>query len=182
MVFRFGPDDGHVREGAVGDPHFFAVEDVLVSFFHGASEHAAGVGAELRFGEAEAADGLAGLEKGEPVVFLRLAAEGADRVHDERALHGDETAQAGIAALKFLSHEAIGDVGHARAAVALEVGAEEPEFAKLGNHVKGEGAFAGVLFDNGEDFVIDKLTRRLADQFFLVVQLGIKVDEIDTGK
>src|SRR5215469_18842139 len=71
VVFRFGPDDGYVSEGAVGDPHFFAVEDVLVSFFHGASEHAAWVGAELRFGEAEAADGLAGLQKGQPMVFLR---------------------------------------------------------------------------------------------------------------
>ena len=182
MVFRFGPDDGHVREGAVGDPHFFAVEDVLVSFFHGASEHAAGVGAELRFGEAEAADGLAGLEKGEPAVFLRLAAVGADRVHDKRALHGDEAAQAGIAALEFLSHEAVGDVGHARATVAVQVGTEEAKFAKLGNEVQGEGAFAGVLFDAGKDFVIDKLAGRLADQLFLVVQLGIEVDEIDTGK
>jgi len=39
-----------------------------------------------------------------------------------------------------------------------------------------------VLFDDGDDFVVDELAGGLADKFFFVVELGIKVDEIDTGK
>jgi hypothetical protein len=39
-----------------------------------------------------------------------------------------------------------------------------------------------VLFDDGNNFVIDESPRRLPDEFFFVVQLRIKIDEIDTGK
>ena len=39
---------------AGGDPHLFAVEDVVVAVFAGAGAHAAGVGAEVGFGESEA--------------------------------------------------------------------------------------------------------------------------------
>ena len=54
-VFYLGPDDGYVGDAAGGDPHLFAVEDVVVAVFAGAGAHAAGVGAEVGFGEAEAA-------------------------------------------------------------------------------------------------------------------------------
>src|SRR5208283_3083523 len=47
FVFGFGPDDSDIGERTAGDPHFFAVEDVLIALFHGAGEHAAGIGAEL---------------------------------------------------------------------------------------------------------------------------------------
>src|SRR5262249_15482457 len=57
VVFTFGPDHGDVGDGAGGDPHFFAVEDVAAAFFDGTGEHAAGVRAELRLGEAKAAYG-----------------------------------------------------------------------------------------------------------------------------
>ena len=44
-----------------------------------------------------------------------------------------------------------------------------------------ERRFAAVLFDDGNDFVFDELARRLPHQFFLVVQLRIKIDVIDSG-
>jgi hypothetical protein len=99
FVFAFRPHDGNIGDGAAGDPHFFAVEHVLAAFFHGAGQHAAGIRAELRLGEAETADGGALLQLREPLVFLRVAAVGVDRIHYEGALHGDEAAQPGIAAL-----------------------------------------------------------------------------------
>jgi hypothetical protein len=64
----------------------------------------------------------------------------------------------------------------------VKVGAKEAEFAELGDQVKRESGFAVVLFDDGQNFVVDKLAGGLADQFFFVVKLGIKIDEIDTGK
>src|SRR5262249_39749075 len=59
IVVALGPNHGDVGKRAAGDPHLFAVEDVLVSLFYGASQHAAWIRTELRFGEAEAADGFA---------------------------------------------------------------------------------------------------------------------------
>ena len=45
-----------------------------------------------------------------------------------------------------------------------------------------ECTFAAVLFDDRDDFVVDELAGRLADKFFFVVQQGIKINEIHTGK
>ena len=143
FVFDFCPDDGHVGDGAGGDPHLFAVEDVLVGGFARGGGHAAGVGAEAGLGEAEAAELFAFGEGGEPVVFLLFGAEGVDGIHDKRGLHADEAAQAAVAALQFLRHEAVFDVGHAGAAVAFEIGAEEAELAheaelaRAGNGLRG---------------------------------------------
>ena len=118
----------------------------LIALFHRAGQHAAGIRAELRLGEAEAADGVAGLQARQPFVFLRVAAEGMDRIHHQRALHGNEAAQAGIAALEFLGHQAVGDVGHARAAVAVKIGAEKAEFAELRDQVLRERCLRGCAF------------------------------------
>jgi hypothetical protein len=70
FFFDLGPDDGDVGDGAGGDPHLFAVEDVFVAVFAGAGGHAAGVGAEAGLGEAEAAELFAGGELGEPFLLL----------------------------------------------------------------------------------------------------------------
>ena len=78
--------------------------------------------------------------------------------------------------------QAVGDVGHAGTAVAFQIGAEEAEFTELRNQVHGEGGFAAVLFDDGKNFVVDELARGLANQFLFVIELGIKIDEVDTGE
>ncbi len=46
---------------------------------------------------------------------------------DQRGLHADERAHAGVAALQFLHDQAVFDVRHPGAAVAFEAGAEEAE-------------------------------------------------------
>ena len=81
FVFDLGPDDGDVGDGAGGDPHLLAVEDVFVADFLGAGAHAAGIGAEVGFGQAEAAELFALLHRGQPGLFLLVAAEGVDRIH-----------------------------------------------------------------------------------------------------
>src|SRR6266481_9157152 len=45
-----------------------------------------------------------------------------------------------------------------------------------------EGSLTVVLFDDGDDFVVDELPRGLPDQLFFVVQLRVKIDEIHTGE
>jgi len=44
-----------------------------------------------------------------------------------------------------------------------------------------ERGFAAVPFDNGNNFVLDEFARGLPDEFFLVVELRIKIDKIHTG-
>src|SRR4029077_13717392 len=44
-----------------------------------------------------------------------------------------------------------------------------------------ERGFAAVSFDDGNNFVFDEFARRLPDEFFLVVQLRIKIDKIHSG-
>ncbi len=64
----------------------------------------------------------------------------------------------------------------------MEVGAEEAEFAELRDEMMRERSFAAVLFDDGDDFVFDELARGLANEFFLVVELRIEIDEIHSCK
>ena len=82
-------------------------------------------------------------ERGEPGVLLLVGAEGVDGVHDKRRLHADKAAQAGVAAFELLHDEAVLDVGHAGAAVALEGGAEEAQFAHEGDELARESGLRG---------------------------------------
>src|SRR5262249_21375338 len=77
--------------------------------------------------------------------------------------------------------QAVGDTGHTGAAVAVQAGAEEAEFAELRNKMHGESGFAAVLFDDRNDFVFDEFSGGLADELFFVVKLGIKIDVIHSG-
>ena len=181
-VFALGPHHGHVRQRPVGDPHFFAVQDVPVSFFYRAGQHSAGIRAKLWFRQPKAADRFSIPQLRKPLFFLRVAAERVDRIHHERALHRYEAPQAGIPAFQFLSDQPIGNIGHSRAAVAGEVRAEKPQFAELRHQMHRKRGFAAVFFDDRQNFVVHKLSGRQPNQFFFVIQLRIKIDEIDTGK
>ena len=74
-------------------------------------------------------------------------------------MHADKTAQAGVAALQLLHHQAVLDVGHSGAAVALEVGAEEAQLAHRRDQFARETAFAEAVFDDGDEVVFDKGSR-----------------------
>ena len=100
----------------------------------------AGIRSEPRFGQPETADRGAGLQSRQPLLLLFLAAEGEDGIHHQRALHADEAAQAGIAALQLLHDQAVLDVVHAGAAVAFEIGAEKAQLAISGINSEGKRA------------------------------------------
>ena len=89
-----------VGDRRVGDPHLGAVELEAAGDLLGARHHRAGIGAEVRLGQAEAADQLGLGELGQIFLLLRLAAVGVDRVHHQRGLHRQRRAVAGIDALQ----------------------------------------------------------------------------------
>jgi len=151
----------------------------MIAVADGTRGHAAGIGAEAGFGEAEAADGLAGLEARQPMLFLLLGAEGENRVHDEAALHAGEGAEPGIAAFNFLHDQAIFDAIQAGAAIAVDIGAEESEFAHLADQVGGEAAVVVAVFDDGEDLFVDELAGGLSDEAFVIGEEGVKVEVVN---
>ena len=74
-----------------------------------------------RLGQPEAADRLAAGHLRQPSLLLLLGAEGVDRLHRQRALHGHERAQPAVDGLELGAGEPVLDRAAARAAVALQV-------------------------------------------------------------
>ena len=106
-----------------------------------------------------------------------------DRVHDQRALYRGEGAQARVAALELLHHEAVGHVAHARAAVAVEVRAEEAELGDLRNQLHGEGAvLAHVLLHEGQELPRHELANRVPSEPLLVAEELDETQEVDAAE
>ena len=136
----------------------------------------------MRFGEAEAADRFALLQQWQPFFFLRVRTERVDRIHHQRRLHRNKAAQAGIAALQFLRHQAVFHVGHARASVALQARAEKAELGHLRHQLHRKFSFAVVFLDDRHDFRIYKLACSIARELFFVAEHGIEVEIINPGE
>ena len=56
---EFGPNNGHIGDGSVGDPHFGTVQEIVVALVFCFGDHVAGVGAVVGLGKAETADPFA---------------------------------------------------------------------------------------------------------------------------
>src|SRR5229473_1106939 len=93
-----------------------------------------------------------------------------DGIHHQRALHRDETAEAGIAALEFLHDQSVFDIGHAGATVAFEIGAEKTKPSQLQNHLGRKPRVAEAVADEWYYAVLDELARRLPHQQLLLVK------------
>ena len=149
----------------------------------GLRPHAADVAAEVGLRETEAADRAAARELRQPALLLLGRAVGVDRIHHETALHRREGAQAGVAALELLHHQAVGDVVHARAAVAVEVRAEQAEIGELGDERHRERAvLADVLLDARQELLRDELAHGLARELLLVGEQVVEAEEVDAGE
>ena len=118
-------------------------------------------------------------EGGEPGVFLLVGPEGVDGVHDECGLHADEAAESGVAAFQLLHHKAVLDIGHAGAAVALEVGAEEAKLAHDGYELAWKALGAETFLDDGNQVVFDEVARSAANKELVLAEAGIEMEEID---
>ena len=108
-----------VGDRPVGDPHLGAVQHPVRAALLGVGLHVGRIRAAVRLGEAEAADQLAARHARQVLLLLLLGAEGVDRVHAQRGLHGHEAADAGVAALQFLADQPVADGIQAGAVVAV---------------------------------------------------------------
>ena len=116
------------------------------------------------------------------MLLLLRGAVGVDRVHDQRALHADERAQAGVGPFELLHHEAVLNITHPGAPVAGQIGAEKAHASQLGYEVQREAPFVIGIFDDGNHPRLNELARRPADQQLLLVKRRIHEEVIDTRK
>ena len=161
-VVLAGPHHRHVGDGPVGDPELGAVQHVAVALAHGPRLHGAGVRAVVGLGEAEAADGRAAGQRGQPAVLLGLRAIGVDGVHHQAALDRGRRAQPRVAALQLLHDEAVGHVVEPGAPVALEGGAEDAHLAELRDEADGKRPRPVVLGDDGEELGLHPVANGVA--------------------
>jgi hypothetical protein len=111
-----------------------------------------------------------------------LRAEGVDRIHHQAALHRDEAAQAGVAALELLHGEAVGDVVEAGQAVLVDGGAEQVELAHLGDQLDGEALVAMALDDQRHEARVDPRADGVAHQPLLSAEQRVDLHEVDAGE
>src|SRR2546421_3724485 len=116
-----GPDDRQLGHVPVGDPALAAVDDPVVAISPGPRRHPGRVRPELRLGEPKAANYFTRGHLRQPRLLLFFRAVSMDRKHAKRPLNRDKAPQPAVAALEFLARQAIHDVAHARAAVAMQL-------------------------------------------------------------
>src|SRR6266516_1149478 len=93
------PDNSHICEAAVCDPHFRAIQDVTIPVMTSSRTHPARITAGIWFGQTDTADHFAASHTREPVLFLFRGTVSRDWEHGERTLNRDKGAQTTIASL-----------------------------------------------------------------------------------
>ncbi len=120
--------DREARRLAVGDPHLVSVETVAAVDARRDGLLVRRVGAGVRLGQRECADGLTRGEPRQPLLLLRVAAGTRDDFGDERVLDGEDDRHRGAPARDGLDRQRVADVielpaakgfRHAQAEVAI---------------------------------------------------------------
>ena len=179
MRFGFGPNDEHIRDRRVRDPHFRAVQHITARRFLGGGLHAARIRAGIRLGQTETADQGAGGKAGEVFALLRLGAIGVDGIHHERGLHRHHRAVARIDPLDLAGDKAIGDIARAKAAEFLGyVHTQKPSLAHLAED-RGIGFLVTVGGDDARlELVLRESLGRIAQHPFVFGQLVLKAQGV----
>ena len=133
----------------------------------------------IRFGQAEAADPFAGRQLRQVFHALLFGAVGVDRVHDQRGLDAHRRAVAAVDPLDLARDQAVDDIAHAGAAVALrQRRAEQAEFAELGHDLPVEALVAERLQHPRLELLLAILPRRLLYQPLLLGELAVEQEGI----
>src|SRR5581483_4822114 len=181
-VFDLSPYHGNIRDAAGGNPHLLSIENVVVPILACARSHASRIRTKIGLGQPKAAQLFSCSHLRQPVVLLLLCAEDKDGIHDERRLHADKAAQPGVPALKFLHQQAVFDVVHSSAAVPFNGCPIEAEFTHGTHQLAREAAVAIALFNDRDEFVVDKESRVTPNEQFIVREKRVKLKEINSLK
>src|SRR5262249_10232155 len=119
-VFGHRPDDGDIRDRAVGDPHLRPIDDPILAAFLRVCLHVGWVRSAVWLGESETPDDFAAGHSRHILVLLLLGAERIDRIHAQGGLHGDKAADARVTALELLADQSVTDAVQSRAVITLD--------------------------------------------------------------
>src|SRR4051812_14348489 len=177
-LVRPRPDDRHVRDRGQADPALGAGQHPAVTVADGARGHARRVAARRRLGQPETADQIARGHARQPALLLLVGAELRDGAHRERALDGDERADAGVAGLQLHHRQAVLDRRAATAAVALEVHAEQAEVGHLLDQLPRERRGGVPARDVRADPLVDEGTHAVAHGQLLGREEAVEVEVV----
>src|SRR5690554_2809620 len=150
----FGVDDVGVGVWPVGDPHFVAVEDVVVAFVAGVEFHGDDVGAGVGFRHGQGADVFAADEFGQVGLLLLFGAVAVDLVDAQVGVGAVRRAYRGRGAADFFHGHYVGQVAHARTAVLFADGdAQQAHVTQFAPQVHGEFVGAVDFLGPGGDFI-----------------------------
>ena len=172
------PDDRHVGDRAVGDPHLLSVQDPVVAVTPRAGTHRAGIRSGVGLGQTEAPERLPSGHRREPMLLLLLRAPAVNRKHRERALHRHQTADPAVAGLEFHARQPVRGRTRARAAVALEVHTEHSELAELVRELARQPGLFEPVADVRHHAVVDERPDGVADVAFLIREQVVDCEEV----
>ncbi len=171
---HFGKYGEQVREPGIGDPHFFAVQQVVLSVSGklGLRPAVQGIGTRGRFRERVGANFLPSGQPGQILFLLFFGAEVDDRQCAYAGVCAPGRAETAIFG-KAVGNDGRGDFVHLHAAILFgNVDAAQPEFARLPHQFPGDGeVLVFHFFDVGNDLFAGKFFRGLRDQQMLVAEI-----------
>ena len=179
MLFGFGPDHKHIRNGRVGDPHLGAGQFISSRRLLSAGLHACGIRACIGLGQTKATDPLTRGQLGQIFLALRFRAVGIDRIDHQAGLHGHHGTIARVHALHLARNQTVGDIVAAQPAVFFGQGdAQQAHIAHL-----FEDRRIGFLISKGIDHARLQLflrigLRGIADHAFIFRQLAVQAEGV----
>ena len=135
----------------------------------------------VRLGQPEASDQFSLGHFRQVALLLFLAAVCINRVHRKRALHRRERAQPRVAGLELLHDQAIRDVVHPGASVALEISSEHPKLGHLRDEMHWEGFARKIALDQRQDFTIDEAFDGIAGHPLFIGQQVVEVKKVEVS-
>jgi hypothetical protein len=166
-----GEDHGDLRVLARGDELLDAIEHPAVAIAHGLGPDRRGVGADMRLGQAEAAQPFAGRQLLQVFLLLRVRAEGVDRAADHRVLHADDGGRGAVAGGDFLQRQRQRNVIQAGAAPLLgHHHAAAAELAQRPQLLAREVRRAVPLRRPGGELLAREIAQHVADLFLFFAQ------------
>mmetsp|Transcript_23358 Transcript_23358/g.40746 ORF Transcript_23358/g.40746 Transcript_23358/m.40746 type:complete len:249 (+) Transcript_23358:170-916(+) len=133
MRFGFGPNNEHVRNWGIRDPHLRPVKDIAALDLFGGGFHTSGVRTCIGLGQTKTANPLARRQFWQVFLALFFRTVGINRIHHQRTLHRHHRTIATVNALHFARHQTIGDVTRTNPTVFLwDSGPEKAHFSHFG--------------------------------------------------
>ncbi|MDT4822676.1 hypothetical protein FQZ97_558830 [compost metagenome] len=174
-----GVDHQGVRVGAVGDPHFGAVQHVAVAFFLGAQLHADHVGTGARLAHGQRAHVFPGDQLGQVPGLLGRRAVAVDLVHAQVGVGAVGQADRRAGAGDFLHHDHVGEIAQVGAAVFL-VGrhAQHAEFAELAPEIHRELVAAVDFCGARRDLGLREIAHRVAQHVQIFAQVEVQAGKV----